>query len=227
MMRLLWLRVMLPVFALAAPAAAQDVSTQFFPEIDTYVKLNDHMRLFVPIADTKTGDHDSAQNGTTGVYFDYYTAPVVFAKSGGDQSRSRLLLLRVGYAYSAPGSGESATNTIVAEATGRLFLPWELLLSARNRVDLNFSGSEFDPVYRARARFEREVPIDKIFLTPYAYGEFFYSFNDRNWNRVRVAGGVEVHVWERFVPEVYFQRDYNSGSADVNGFGLVLSIYLR
>ena len=30
------------------------------------------------------------------------------------------------------------------------------------------------------------------------------------------------------MPEVYFQRDFNAGAVgDVNGFGLVLSIYLR
>ena len=222
------LPAMIAVLALAAPAAAQDVSTHFWPEVDTFVKLNDRMRLFVPIADTRTGEDDSAQNGTTGVYFDYYTKALLEAGVSANDARSSLLLLRVGYAYSAPGSGESATNTIVGEATGRVVIPWKILLSHRSRFDLNFSGGEFSPVYRSRARLERDVVIGKNFLTPYAYGEVFYSFNDGTWTRVRVAGGVEVHIWERFVPEVYFQRDYNKAAGtDVNGFGLVLSIYLR
>ena len=43
-----------------------------------------------------------------------------------------------------------------------------------------------------------------------------------------MTAGLEFHLWERFVPEVYFQRDFNSGSnRDVNGVGLVLSIDLR
>ncbi|MGH8614683.1 MAG: DUF2490 domain-containing protein [Gammaproteobacteria bacterium] len=224
------LRAMIPVLAFAAPAAAQEVSTQFWPEIDTFIKLNDRMRLFVPIADTRTGVDSSDQNGTTGIYFDYFSKPIAKLRfaTWADASRSRRLTLRVGYAYSAPGSGNTATNTVVAEATGRLFLPGEILVSDRNRFDLNFTGGEFDPRYRNRLRLERDIDLGKPTLTAYVLGEFFYSFNRGDWFRTRVAGGLELHVWERFVPEVYFQRDYNTGtSADVNGFGLVLSIYLR
>ena len=104
----------------------------------------------------------------------------------------------------------------------------ELLLSDRNRFDLNFSGGDFDPRYRNRVRLDRNVDFGKWALNPYAYGEFVYDFDQGQWIRTRVTGGLELHVWERVVPEVYFQRDFNSGSTgDVNGFGLVLSIYLR
>jgi hypothetical protein len=224
------LRVLAPILALAGPAAAQDVTTQFWPEVDTFIRLSDKMRIYVPLSRTKEGDGNSDQDGTTGIYFDYYTSPIAklaFAAPA-DSSRTRRLLLRAGYGYTAAGDGQPATNTLEAEVTGRLFLPWEVLASERNRFDLNFSGGEFDPRYRNRLRFERNVVLGKPTLTPYVYGEFFYDFNDGDWNKTRVAAGLEFHMWERFVPEVYFQRDYNKGSSgDVNGFGLVLSIYLK
>jgi hypothetical protein len=164
------------------------------------------------------------------VYFDYYTSPIATIHLVGpaNAARTHRLLLRAGYGYTAGGDGQPATNTLTAEATGRLTLPWEILASDRNRFDLNFTGGEFDSRYRNRVRLERNVALGKTTLTPYAYGEFFYSFNDGGWLKTRLTAGLEFHVWERFVPEVYFQRDYGSGSGgDVRGFGLVLSIYLK
>jgi hypothetical protein len=218
------------VFAFAAPAAAEDIGTQFWPELDTFIRLNENMRIYVPISKTREGIDNSDQDGTAGVYLDYYLSPI--AKLGlvgpANDARTRRLLIRVGYGYTAAGSGEPATNTLTAECTGRLFLPWEILASDRNRFDLNFAGGEFDPRYRNRVRLERDISLDKSSLIPYVYGEFFYSFNDGHWLKTRVTAGLEVHLWERFVPELYFQRDYGSGSGgDVRGFGLVLSIYLR
>ena len=224
------LRVLALFLALAAPASAQDVTTQFWPEVDTFIRLNENMRIYVPLANTREGADDSDLDGTVGVYFDYYTAPVVklWLQQPADTSRTRRLLLRAGYGYTAGSAGQPGTNTLEAEATWRVLLPWEVLASNRNRFDLNFTGGTFDPRYRNRLRLERDVDLGKPSLTPYLYGEVFYSFNDGDWVKIRAAAGLEFHMWERFVPEVYFQRDFNKGSSgDVNGFGLVLSIYLK
>jgi hypothetical protein len=224
------LRAVVLLLALAAPAAAQDVSTQFWPEIDTFVRLNEKMRIYVPVSRTRVGIDDSDQDGTTGVYFDYFTSAIVtpYLVGPSNVARTHRLMLRAGYGYTAGGDGEPATNTLTVEGTGRLSLPWEILASDRNRFDLNFTGGTFDPRYRNRLRLERDVALGKPTLIPYVYGEVFYSFNDGDWVKIRAAAGLEFHMWERFVPEVYFQRDYNQGSGgDVNGFGLVLSIYLN
>ena len=218
------------VLVLAPHAAAQEVTTQFWPEIDTFVRLGDKMRIYVPVSRTKEGIGDSDQDGTVGIYLDYYALPIskLDFLAPPDDSRTNRLLLRAGYGYTAGGDGQPATNTLEAEWTWRLPLPWELLLSDRNRFDLNFTGSDFDPRYRNRVRLERNVDLGKPTLTPYVYVEFFYDFDQGDWIRIRATAGLEFHLWERFVPEVYFQRDFNSGpSGDVNGIGLVLSIYLR
>lgn len=226
------LRALVPALVLAAPAAAQDVTTQFWPEIETYVRLNDNMRIYVPASNTKEGLDDSDHDGTVGVYLDYYASPISKLNLLGpaNEVRRHRLLLRAGYGYTRGDDGQAPTNTLTAEATWRLTIPWELLLSDRNRFDLAFSGGEFNPKYRNRVRLDRNVDLGKWALDPYVYGEFFYDFDDGAWVKTRVTAGLEVHVWERVVPEIYFQRDYGSqpGSTDdVRGFGLVVSIYLN
>jgi hypothetical protein len=220
-------RSLAAVLLFASPAAGQEITTQFWPEIDTFVRLGENARIYVPLSNTREGTADPERDGTVGVYFDYYVLPIAKVGLHADDSRRRKVLLRAGYGYTAAGDGQPATNTLLAEATGRAILPWELLASLRNRFDLNFTGGHFDPRYRIRLRLERDIVLGKATLTPYAYGESFYSFDNGNWFRTRAALGLEFHLWERFVPEVYFQRDYNASSADVNGFGLVVSIYLR
>jgi Protein of unknown function (DUF2490) len=218
------------VLAVAGAAEAQDVSTQFWPELDTFVRLNDDMRVYVPASKTRVGTENSGQDGTVGIYLDYYALPLADLGLTGSANapRARRLLLRVGYGFTAGDDGQPATNTLTAEATGRIHLPGEILLSDRNRFDLNFIGDDFDPRYRNRLRLERNVDIGKTTVVAYAYGELFYDFDQGSLFRTRGTAGFEVHVWDRFVPEVYFQRDFNKGSSgDVNGFGLIFSVYLR
>ncbi len=220
----------LAVFALTASAAAQDTPTQFWPEVDTYVRLSDSARIYVPVSKTREGPDDSDQDGTAGIYLDYFVLPISKLRLVGPANEPRVhkLLLRAGYGYTTSGDGEPGTSTITAAATWVRTLPWELLLSDRNRFDLNFQGGDFDPRYRNRIRLERSVAICGKTLTPYAYGEFFYSFDQGDWVRIRGTAGIEFHLWERFVPEVYVQRDWNQGSTgEVNGVGLTLSIYLK
>lgn len=218
--------------ALGETAEAQDVSTQFWPEIDTFVRLDPNMRIYVPASRTREGADDSDQDGTVGAYLDYFVAPMADLHLLGPSNETRMhrLLLRAGYAYTAGGDGDPATNTLTAEATWRMTIPWEILLSDRNRFDLNWTGGDFDPRYRNRIRVDRNVDFGAWSLNPYAYGEFFYDFDDGAWLKTRATVGLEVHVWDRVVPELYFQRDYGKGPGstnDVRGVGLVVSIYLN
>jgi len=216
--------------ALTSPARSQTVGTQFWPEVDTYFKFNDDLRLFVPVSQTRSGESNSYENGTIGVYLDYFTQPLTKLDLYGpaNAARRRQLQFRAGYAYTASRGQSPATSTIDAEGTFRLLLPAKILVSERNRFDLNFTSGKFDPRYRNRIRLERSFGFGQTKLIPYANGEFFYGFNAGRWIKTRAAAGVDVQAWERFVPEVYVQRDYNHGSGpDITGFGLLLSIYLR
>ncbi len=91
----------------------------------------------------------------------------------------------VDYSYTAAGSGQPATHAPSAEVTARRPLPWDLLGGLRNRFDLNFSDGDFDPRYRGRLRLERNIALGKPTLTPYAYGEFFYSLSGEGYLNCR------------------------------------------
>lgn len=217
---------------LASIAAAQEISTQFWPEVDTYIHLDPNLRIYVPVSRTREGADDSDQDGTVGAYLDYFVAPMANLHLLGPSNVPRMhrMLLRMGYGYTAGGDGGPPTHTLTAEATWRMTIPWEILLSDRNRFDLNWTGGNFDPRYRNRIRIDRDVDFGAWSLNPYAYGEFFYDFDDGAWLKTRATVGLEVHVWDRVVPEIYFQRDYGKGPGstnDVRGVGLVMSIYLN
>jgi len=220
----------LAVLALASPAKPQTVGPQFWPEVDTYFRFNDDLRLFVPVSQTRSGESNSYENGTIGIYLDYFTQPLTKLDLYGpaNDARRRRLQFRVGYGYTASRGQSPATSTIDVEGTFRLLLPWKLLASERNRFDLNFTSGKFDPRYRNRIRLERSFDVGETRLIPYANGEFFYGFNAGKWIKTRAAAGLDVQVWERFVPEVYVQRDYNPAPMpNVSGFGLTLSVYLK
>ena len=107
--------------ALAAPVTAQEVSTQVWPEIDTFVRLGKNTRIYVPVSNTREGTDDSDQDGTTGVYFDYYTSPILTKLNltgPSNMVRMHRLLLRIGYGYTAGDSGEPATNTLLRRRPG-------------------------------------------------------------------------------------------------------------
>lgn len=186
---------------LGASARAQDAATQVWPGVDTFVRLNPNMRIYVPVSYTHVGATDSDQDGTAGLYLDYYILPLTKLGTVDPSNvvRTHRILLRAGYGFTAGDQGQPATNTFTAEATARLSLPWGLLASDRSRFDLNFSGGDFDPRYRNRIRLDRSVDFGTWALDPYAYGEFFYGFDEGAWLKARATAGLEVHVWERFV----------------------------
>lgn len=210
-------------------AHAQSSSLQLWPEIDNFIRLGKPTRIYVPLSSTRTGIDDPAQNGTAGIYFDFFTPALgrLRRKLQPDPARRGRVLLRAGYAYSAPGDGTPGTNTLTAEATGRFHLPGQILLSERNKFDFNYTAGEYDPRYRNRIRLERDIPVGTSALTPYGYVEFFYAFNGKEWFRTRLVGGLEVHAWDRVVPEVYYQADNNYDSENVDGIGVVVSLYYR
>ncbi len=234
---------LLPALLLAAAGGlapeyglSQDSETanQVWPELDTYIRLNDRMRIFVQLTGTRLGDQTYG-DGNAGAYLDYYALPIVnlpFGQRKPDAARGKYFFFRAGYNYALQRGGNSdtpSTSTIVGEWTARLPLSAGLLLGDRNRFDLRFTGGDFRPRYRNRVRLERQFDIGKIGFDPYVYGEFFYDFDQGFWNRIDATAGVETQISRRFVVEFYYQRQHNFRSSPefVNGFGLVFQLYLR
>jgi hypothetical protein len=223
------------IWFLTADAIAQesDTSNQFWPELDVYKPWNEKMRSFLQISGTHLGDQVYG-DGNGGLYLDYYAFPILtpFRARKADAARGKYLFVRAGYNYTLSNRGqtdEPATNTIVAEGTARVPLPWGILASDRSRFDMRWVGSDFQPRYRNRFRLERQFQSGRIGIDPYVHAEFFYDFDDGKWNRSVFTAGAEVAVSRTVTLEAYYQRQDNVDSSPetVNGFGFVIQIYLR
>ena len=222
------------LLALAMPARAQepDSTGEFWPEFDIFIKLNEKSRIFVLYSGTKQENLGAYADGQHGVHFDFYTIPAfrpVIASI--DQSRSKFLMVRVGYLLSRPrnNSGTATEHMATAEATARAQLRGGLLLSDRNRFDVRWVDGEPKNRYRNRLKLERTFGIGRFQFTPYAHAEAFYDLKPHDWSRLRYAAGAEFSITKHIVLEGYFLRQNTWASVPqfVNALGTAVQFYLR
>jgi hypothetical protein len=222
---------------IAVPLHGSDSQSQdqFWPEVDAYVGLTQNSRLFIQYSATREKElHDYAE-GQVAAYLDVFMHPILFRTLEGhtDKSRSRLLLFRVGYAYSrspATGNSKASTDHIpTVEATVNARLPWDILLSDRSRGDLRFQDGVFRPRYRNRLKFERTFGKGRSLITPYADSEVFYDARYDAFDEVRYTGGLEWSPVHQIVIDAYYtrQRSTKSEPAYVNAAGIKLELFLR
>ena len=115
-------------------SAESSQEVQFLPEVDTYLKLNPHIRVSLQAKDTREGG-DSTQ-AEIGPSMEFYLKPLVRLKKitafDLDDAKERPLVLTAGYRYLA------APNT-----------PWTNRDS--HRSDIAFS-------YKGRVAVDRQKP---------------------------------------------------------------------
>jgi hypothetical protein len=228
------------IFALTAfaqasePSEPSDSTREFWPEIDLFVKLNEKARIFALISATRPENLKSFADGQNGVHLDFYGVPPLRKYplvNAVDPSRSKSLMVRVGYLISRPktGSSTSVEHMATSEATIRAHLRRELLLSVRNRADFRWVDGDPKHRYRNRIKLEKTLAVGRFQLTPYAHAEVFYDFNVREWTRLRYAGGAEWTITKRIVFEAYFLRQNTWGTVPqfVDATGLALQLYFR
>ena len=84
-----------------------------------------------------------------------------------DESKNRLIMVRIGYRYIFPYSGDaSPEHRGVLEATGRYPLALGVLVSDRNRLDLRSIDGVFSWRYRNRLTVERNSRLNVSGSTP-------------------------------------------------------------
>ena len=67
--------LLLPVLMLAAPAQESDVTSEFWPEFDFFVKLNEKSRIFALYTATKPENLGTYADGQSGIHIDFYAVP--------------------------------------------------------------------------------------------------------------------------------------------------------
>jgi len=216
------------VVSFGSPADAQ--TTQVWPEISLFTRLNDGMRFYF-LATTVKESQESTE-AEVGPNFDFYLRPFRERKRLAgfrlDESKNRFLLLRVGYRYLDSFSGDADEHRVVLEATPRYPLKGGVLVSNRGRVDARFIDGEYSWRFRSRLSIEKEFTIGRVRINPYIRGEVFYDSRFEAWSRTEWIGGAAFPLNRRVELEGYFDYQHDTGgdhNRQVYAIGTVLNLY--
>ena len=201
--------VFLAFFA-CLPARGQD--TQFIPETDAYLKLNSNVRTYFQAKDDREGG-DSTQL-SIGPSIQFYLKPLITLKRVTtfdlDDSKSRALVLEIGYRYlAAPNTpGE---NRMVAAVTSNFPLRYGFHISDRNRADLDWKSGSFTWRYRNRLTLERTFSIHSYHFIPYVSAELFYESQYGKISTTSIYVGSLFPVGKHVEFNPYYEHDNNTG----------------
>ena len=219
------LGVLLALFSMSAQAQTY----QTWPEIDTYINLNQNFRLYF-IA-TQTIENSQGTDAEIGPNLDFFFKPIFKTNRGvifqPDRSKARPFLLRAGYRY-LPSTNGPTENRCVLEATGRYALKSGFLFSVRNRADLRFIAGEFSWRYRIRPTVERTVSIRSYHFTPYVRGEAYFDSNYGKWSRTSGDLGAAFPIRKHTEIEPYYEHQNDTSKSpnrQINAFGISLNLY--
>jgi hypothetical protein len=205
-------------------------TTQVWPEISVFTRLNDRMRFYF-LATTVKESRESTE-GEFGPNFDFYLRPFRERKRLAgfhlDESKSRFLLIRVGYRYLDSFSADPSEHRVVLEVTPRYPLKGGVLVSNRGRVDARFIDGEYSWRLRSRLSVEKEFSIGSVRMNPYVRGELFYDSRFDKWSRTEWIGGAAFPLNRRVELEGYLDYQHDTGgdhNRQVYAIGTVLNLY--
>ena len=210
------------------PGFAQTV--QFFPEIDTYVRLTSAIRGYGQVKETRQGGDPTQWE--IGPSIDYFVKPLARLRHittyDLDDRKTRLMVLSIGYRYLPEGDHAPATNRIEPVMTFHAPITGRLLLTDRNRADLDWKAGRFVWRYRNRIEIERTVALRSYHFSPYASAEFYYLSQYEKWSTTALYAGCLLPVRKHFEFNPYYEHENNTGRApnqQVNGLGLMLNLF--
>jgi len=223
-----WLKLLLIALTMALPSAAQ--TDQFLPEVDAYYKITSPVRIWLQAKETsEAGNPVTAEFGPS---LDFYIkSPLKLADVTAfdlDDSKSRALVLSVGYRY-LPTPGIPPTNRLEPLFTLNYPVPRiGLLISDRNRADLDWQGGGFTWRYRNRIQLERTLRLDTYHPSAYASAEFYYASQYGKWNDTAIYAGCLFPIGQHFEINSYYEHQNSTGKSpnqQYNQLGLMLNMF--
>jgi hypothetical protein len=205
---------------LGGKAIAQDgpeTRNELWPEVDLFVTLNPVWRLFFLANITQERETNIDREGQVGAHVDYFL--------------NRYLVFRAGYRYgfSLLEDEPFQEHRTLFEQTIRVPIPWNLLLSDRNRQDLRWVDGSFSVRYRNRLMLERDFSVADFRFTGYGSAEVYYDSRFDTFNRNRFIFGVVLPLSKHFGLDLNYARQNDSRSKPnhVNAIGVILILTLR
>lgn len=179
-------------------AHAQDA--QFLPEVDAHLTLNSHVRVYLQAKDDREGG--DPHQFTFGPSIQLYLKPLIKLKSVTlfdlDDAKSRPLVLESGYRIiTAPNTPNE--NRAIEAVTCHFPLFVGILLTDRNRADLDWKNGSFTWRYRNKLTLERTFAIRSYHFIPYLAAEPFYESQYKKWSATDLYAGslfpVPYSLW--------------------------------
>lgn len=229
-MRRFWLILTLLFQVLMVlPSSASAQTFQFLPEIDTYYTVDPNLRVYFQAKETREGGEPTTAE--IGPSLDFHIKELSklrdIATFDLDKSKSHLLLFSIGYRYE-PTPNEAPTNRLEPYVTMHLPSPGRLVVSDKNRADLDWKSGKFSWHYRNRIDVERPVKIRNYHLQPYVAAEFWYTSQYSKWSTMSVFAGCLFPLGKHFDLNPYYEHQNNTGKAPnqvLNQLGLVLNMW--
>jgi Protein of unknown function (DUF2490) len=224
-----WLMAALLLLLPCSSAFAQSSTTEFLPEIDANFKLNSYVRFVFQAKDTREGgDPTQAEIGPS---VEFYLKPLIRLKDVTrfdlDDAKSRPLVLAVGYrVVTAPG--KPVTNRMEPVVTFHVPVTGRILITDRNRADLDWQAGNFTWRYRNRLTVERRFTISNYHPAPYVSAELFYESQYSKISSTNLYAGCLLPVGKHVQFDPYYEHENNTGkrpNEQVNAVGLILNVF--
>jgi len=219
---------------LAACGLAQEASTtnEFWPEIDTFLKMSPNLRLI--FVAKRERDAELARNSELSGEIEWsvhrFQPVLTLPWVDQDATRKSMISFRAGHKYKRSFDKTPVVheNRPQAEFTLRWIFAENILVSNRARWEFRFvSGSPFSWRYRDRVQVERDFKLNKYTFTSYINGEPFYSSGTSRWDRFRFSGGAVFPFGRWFALEPFYLRqiDTHSPPRNTNALGLGAQVH--
>jgi len=201
---------------------------EFLPEVNAYYKVKSAVRLSFQAKQTReNGDPTQVELGPT---IDFMTKPWGRLRNASrydqDDSKNRGLALAFVYRY-LPSPDAPTVNRLIFVATPNFPLRRGVLLTDRNRGELNFSSKGLDWRYRNRLNLQRTFDVHSYHPIPYASAEFYYDSKYQKWSSTALYAGCRFPVVKHVQLDPYYEHENNTGkkpNQQVHAFGVALGI---
>ena len=216
----------LPIF----PARAQTID-QFLPEVNTYFRVDSEVRVYFQAKETREGgDPIQAELGPS---IEFSLKPLVTLKDVTefdlDDAKKRLLVLAIGYRY-VPSPDSPTVNRLRLDLTSHFPMKAKILISDRNRADLDWQNGKFKWRYRNRLTVEKGIGIKSYNARPYVSVEPFYQSQYQRWSTTALYAGCLFPIGKRVQLDAYYEHQNNTGknpNQQLNQLGLILDLYFH
>jgi hypothetical protein len=144
-----------------------------------------------------------------------------------DKSKSQLLVFSIGYRH-LPYPDSPSANRLEPYVTLNIRTKGRVLLSDRNRADLDWKSGDFSWRYRNRFTVERTLRIRGYHLSPYASAEFWYTSQYAKWSDTSVFAGCVLPLGKHADFNPYYEHQNNTGknpNQQLDQLGLVLNLW--